>query len=93
MTPAPKEPVEEPDAPKDPLAAMMAPPRRGPSSAARGTPRGLPGRIPSTPGMPGMLGMPGMPSPAGPGAGAPPQFTVFQAKPKEDKIEENEAES
>ena len=100
MTPAPKEPAEEPDAPKDPLAAMMAPPRRGPSSAARGTPRGLPGRVPSTPGMPGMPpGMPpgmlvGMPSPAGPGAGAPPQFTVFQAKPKEEnKIEETEEES
>lgn len=82
MTPAATEPVAEPETPKDPLAAMMAPPKRGgPSSIPRGgrmgTPRGYPGRMPGTP------AMPGMPSP-GPGT-APPQFTVFQMKPKEDK--------
>jgi hypothetical protein len=69
------EPAPEPDAPKDPLAAMMAPPaRRAPASLKRpGTAGGL-----STPrGYPGMLS-PGMLSPAA--AGAPPQFVVFQPK-------------
>jgi len=57
----------------DPLAAMMAPPQRNPSSLRRATPSGR---------------TPGMRMPTGPGApppvtSPPPQFTVF--KPKDEK--------
>eukprot|EP00934_Nitzschia_sp_Nitz4_P008522 Nitzschia sp. Nitz4//scaffold34_size148208//91553//101858//NITZ4_002988-RA/size148208-snap-gene-0.209-mRNA-1//1//CDS//3329548819//8512//frame0 len=70
----------EPETSNDPLAAMMAPPRRGPSTLQR------PGRASATPRTPGTpAGMP-MPNKAGaaspmPG-GAPPKFAVFQPVPK-----------
>jgi hypothetical protein len=57
----------------DPLAMMMAPPKRAPSG-----PRGLPSS--GTP----ARGYPGMSSPAmAPPMFAPPQFAVFQPKPAE----------
>lgn len=56
-------------APLDPLAAMMAPPKRAPSSFKR------PGQVGA--GTPSR-GYPGMPSPSG---APPPQFAVFQPKP------------
>jgi hypothetical protein len=67
------EPGPEPDAPTDPLAAMMAPPTRRAPGSSMSKPRGYPGMSSS-----------GMLSPAA--AGAPPQFAVFQPKPatKED---------
>lgn len=77
----PAKPAPEPSAPTDPLAAMMAPPPRragGPSSMNRpalgGTPRGYPGS------MSGLGGPPGSAAPAA--GGPPPQFAVFQPKPK-----------
>jgi hypothetical protein len=77
-TTTPSTPAPEPSTSNDPLAAMMAPPSRGPSSMKRpglgGTPRGYPGS------MPGFGG--GPPGSAPPSAGGPPpQFAVFQPKP------------
>jgi len=73
------EPTAQPATPSnDPLAAMMAPPSRAPSSLRRpGAVRGLSTPRSYPPGMPS----PGMPSPAV--GGAPPQFAVF--KPKDEK--------
>jgi hypothetical protein len=87
---APEETKEEPpDAPQDPLAAMMAPPKRAPSfrrsSSALSTMEnaGLAAsRYP--PGMPGTsTGGPPMAAAAGP----PPQFTVFKPAPAPAKEE------
>ncbi|CAB9511698.1 transport protein SEC16B [Seminavis robusta] len=90
MTPK-EEPKPEPDMATDPLAAMMAPPKRTPASYGRSragalgvpsTPRSLyPGM---TPPMPGSVMPPG--SAAGPGgSGAPPQFMVFKPSPQPEK--------
>jgi hypothetical protein len=61
----------------DPLAAMMAPPRRGPSAV-----RARSMQIPTRP----ALGGGG--SGGGPMPGAPPQFAVFKPQPKPAKEEE-----
>ena len=86
---------QQDEGPKDPLAAMMAPPSRTPSSlrrpaggAARSTgmmPGGLPpGMMPPMP--------PGAATPAAgrpqPAAGAPPSFAVFTPKPAAKKEDE-----
>ena len=89
ITPSDKkpEPAPQPATPNDPLAMMMAPPSRAPSSLRRpggmgatSAPRAFTPGAPS-PGMP--RGMPpGMASPAA--GGAPPQFAVFKPKPKDE---------
>lgn len=63
----------EPETPTDPLAAMMAPPRRGPSTGRR--PAGaLPGTLPGIP-----TGFSAKQTPGG--NGAPPPFAVFRPSP------------
>jgi hypothetical protein len=76
-TPAKPAPETAPNPSTDPLAAMMAPPRRGPSAMRV--------RSMQTPQRPG-LGVGG--SGGGPMPGAPPQFAVFQPKPKPTEEEE-----
>ena len=82
---APKEEKKpEPDMATDPLAAMMAPPKRTPASYGRSRAGGHSG-VPTTPRSlyPGMPPMPasGPPNAAG-GPQAPPTFMVFQPSPK-----------
>jgi len=81
---APMKQAPEPSKPNDPLAAMMAPPPRGPSSSrkpgAGGHPRAYPGA------MPGMASPPGLAPPTG--GGPPPQFVVFLPKPAIPKDED-----
>ena len=101
---APKEePKPEPDMATDPLAAMMAPPKRTPASYGRSR-VGAPGGVPATPRSlyPGMPPMPGTtstgpssaPGPAGSTAGAggvaPPTFMVFQPSPKPKQEEQKD---
>ena len=93
-TPKEQENKPEPDMATDPLAAMMAPPKRTPASYGRPNAGAL-GRVPSTP----RSLYPGMPPPmtgsGGPAGLAPPPFMVFkpssqqEMKHEEDKIEEN----
>lgn len=83
----------EPDMATDPLAAMMAPPKRAPASYGRSrgvpsTPRSLyPGIAPPMPGM-GPTGFTA-PGAAAHGGGAPPQFMVFKPSPQADKQPED----
>ena len=73
----PSTPAPQPSASSDPLAAMMAPPSRGPASMKR---TGVGGAHPVYPGMiPGSSGGPGSAPPTA--GGPPPQFAVFQPKP------------
>jgi Sec23-binding domain of Sec16 len=88
----------EPDMATDPLAAMMAPPKRAPASYGRShgvpaTPRSLyPGMAPPMPGM-GPTGF-NAPGSAAPGSGAPPQFMVFKPpSPQLDKQPEDTPKS
>jgi hypothetical protein len=98
---AKEEKKPEPDMATDPLAAMMAPPKRtpasygrsrgGPSTGVPATPRSL---YPGMPSMPGSVG-PGSSTPGPGGSSAPPTFMVFQPSPKpkqseqeDDKVEE-----
>lgn len=86
---SPKEPV-----PMDPLAAMMAPPRRTPMRRAGSMPVSMPSSNS------GRSRVPGMPPPvsmnstnASLSAGAPPQFAVFNPKPKpKEKKKEDSSE-
>jgi hypothetical protein len=70
----------------DPLAAMMAPPARGPSARRARSGVTTPNRLGMSPpgGMPGMHGMPT--------AGAPPQFAVFQPAPSPASQKEEKSE-
>lgn len=74
---APKE-----EGPMDPLAAMMAPPSRAPSSMKRpgGISSATPGRLPPGMMMPPGSGMKAQGANAG-GTSAPPQYAVFTPKP------------
>lgn len=83
---APKEERSEPAEPptNDPLAAMMAPPKRAPSALLRQPAV----RARSYPGMPPMAGGGG----SGPAAAPPPKFAVFMPAPvQESAHEENES--
>jgi hypothetical protein len=74
-TPGPTVAEESKATPNDPLAAMMAPPKRAPSSFKRS---GVPGGNSTPRGYPGMSNSVGMASPL---AATPPQFAVFKPKP------------
>jgi hypothetical protein len=81
-TPAKAAPQTAPVPSNDPLAAMMAPPPRGPSAVRARS-------MQSTPNRPGFGGVGG----AGPMPGAaPPQFAVFQPAPQPKAPAEEEEE-
>lgn len=91
LAPPPKTPMasssapavaEDPKPNNDPLAAMMAPPRRGPSAKPKS------GVAPSPKSMPVMF-PPGTMSPAVNGSAAP-KFAVFKPKPDDGKKENKE---
>jgi hypothetical protein len=76
-TPAKPAPATAPTPSNDPLAAMMAPPRRGPSALRARS-------MQATPSRPGL----GVGGSGGPMPGAPPQFAVFKPQPKPTEEEE-----
>jgi hypothetical protein len=79
-TPAKSAPESAPVPSNDPLAAMMAPPRRGPTALRARS-------MQSTPNRPGFGASGGS---GGPMPGAPPQFAVFQPQPKPATEQEEE---
>jgi hypothetical protein len=74
-TPGPTVANESKTTPNDPFAALMAPPKRAPSSFKR---PGAPGGNYTPRGHPGISNSAGMASPL---AATPPQFAVFKPKP------------
>lgn len=74
-TPRPSVTEEAKEMSNDPLAAMMAPPKRAPSSSKR---PGASGGNYTPQGYPGMSNSAGISSPLG---ATPPQFAVFKPKP------------